>query len=75
MADVLCIGDLLIDFVPTVTGTGLADAPAFEKAPGGAAANVAVGLARLGVRSAFAPAIAASSMSAAVNSMSALGWR
>src|SRR3954452_24809378 len=53
MADVLRIGDLLIDFVPTVTGTGLADAPAFEKAPGGAAANVAVGLARLGVPSAF----------------------
>src|SRR3954465_11183618 len=53
MADVLCIGDLLIDFVPTVTGTGLADAPAFVKAPGGAAANVAVGLARLGVPSAF----------------------
>ena len=40
-------------FVPTVTGTGLADAPAFVKAPGGAAANVAVGLARLGVPSAF----------------------
>lgn len=53
MADVLCIGDLLIDFVPTVTGTGLIDAPAFRKAPGGAAANVAVGLARLGVKSAF----------------------
>lgn len=53
MADVLCFGDLLIDFVPTVTGKGLADAPAFVKAPGGAAANVAVGLARLGVRSAF----------------------
>ena len=49
MADVVCFGDLLIDFVPTVTGTGLADAPAFVKAPGGAAANVAVGLARLGV--------------------------
>ena len=53
MADVVCFGDLLIDFVPTVTGTGLADAPAFVKAPGGAAANVAVGLARLGVASAF----------------------
>ncbi len=53
MADILCIGDLLIDFVPTVTGTGLVDAPAFAKAPGGAAANVAVGLARLGVKSAF----------------------
>jgi fructokinase len=53
MADILCIGDLLIDFVPTVTGTGLVDAPAFAKAPGGAAANVAVGLARLGIKSAF----------------------
>ena len=53
MAQVVCVGDLLIDFVPTATGTGLADAPAFVKAPGGAAANVAVGLARLGVPSAF----------------------
>jgi fructokinase len=53
MADVVCVGDLLIDFVPTVTGTGLTDAPAFAKAPGGAAANVAVGLARLGVSSGF----------------------
>jgi len=52
-ADVLCFGDLLIDFVPTVTGKGLADAPAFVKAPGGAAANVAVGLVRLGASSAF----------------------
>ena len=50
MAQVVCVGDLLIDFVPTVTGTGLVDAPAFLKAPGGAAANVAVGLARLGRR-------------------------
>ena len=36
MARVVCVGDLLIDFVPTATGTGLADAPAFVKAPGGA---------------------------------------
>jgi fructokinase len=53
MAEVVCLGDLLIDFVPTVTGTGLVDAPAFQKAPGGAAANVAVALARQGVASAF----------------------
>src|SRR3954447_23988227 len=53
MAQIVCVGDLLIDFVPMVTGTGLVDAPAFQKAPGGAAANVAVGLARLGVASAF----------------------
>ncbi|MEH6874466.1 MAG: PfkB family carbohydrate kinase, partial [Candidatus Competibacter sp.] len=53
MADAICLGELLIDFVPTVTGTGLTDAPAFIKAPGGAPGNVAVGLARLGVQSAF----------------------
>jgi fructokinase len=53
MPDVVCLGELLIDFVPTVTGTSLIDAPAFKKAPGGAPANVAVGLARLGVASAF----------------------
>ncbi len=53
MADAICLGELLIDFVPTVTGAGLIDAPAFVKAPGGAPGNVAVGLARLGVPSAF----------------------
>ena len=53
MAQAICLGELLIDFVPTVTGTGLTDAPAFIKAPGGAPGNVAVGLARLGVQSAF----------------------
>jgi len=53
MAQAICLGELLIDFVPTVTGTGLIDAPAFIKAPGGAPGNVAVGLARLGIESAF----------------------
>ena len=53
MADVVCLGEVLIDFVPTITPTTLTDAPAFKKAPGGAPANVAVGPARLGVRSAF----------------------
>jgi fructokinase len=47
------MGEVLIDFVPTVTPTTLIDAPAFKKAPGGAPANVAVGLARLGTPSAF----------------------
>lgn len=53
MADVIALGELLIDFVATVAGVTLAQAPAFEKAAGGAPANVAVGLARLGVQSAF----------------------
>ncbi|CAK8538127.1 unnamed protein product [Lathyrus sativus] len=50
---VVCFGEMLIDFVPTVSGLSLADAPAFKKAPGGAPANVAVGIARLGGSSAF----------------------
>ncbi|RRT76890.1 hypothetical protein B296_00010862 [Ensete ventricosum] len=44
---------MLIDFVPTASGVSLAEAPAFKKAPGGAPANVAVGIARLGGSSAF----------------------
>ncbi|CAI0450888.1 unnamed protein product [Linum tenue] len=50
---VVCFGEMLIDFVPTINGLSLADAPAFKKAPGGAPANVAVGIARLGGTSAF----------------------
>ena len=53
MAEVICLGEVLIDFVPTVTPTTLIEAPAFKKAPGGAPANVAVALARLGRTSAF----------------------
>ncbi|KAK6125387.1 hypothetical protein DH2020_040856 [Rehmannia glutinosa] len=45
---VVCFGEMLIDFVPTTSGLSLAEAPAFKKAPGGAPANVAVGIARLG---------------------------
>lgn len=50
---IVAFGELLIDFVPTVNGVSLAEAPAFKKAPGGAPANVAVGCARLGVPAAF----------------------
>ncbi|KAG2715744.1 hypothetical protein I3843_03G094700 [Carya illinoinensis] len=50
---VVCFGEMLIDFVPTVAGVSLAEAPAFKKAPGGAPANVAVGISRLGGSSAF----------------------
>ncbi|CAN6565028.1 unnamed protein product [Malus baccata var. baccata] len=50
---VVCFGEMLIDFVPTVGGVSLAEAPAFNKAPGGAPANVAVGVARLGGSAGF----------------------
>lgn len=50
---ILSFGEMLIDFVPTVSGVSLADAPGFLKAPGGAPANVAIAVARLGGRAAF----------------------
>jgi fructokinase len=53
MFDVVACGELLIDFVSTESGVTLAEAPAFKKAAGGAPANVAVGLARLGYRAGF----------------------
>jgi fructokinase len=51
--DVVCFGDLLMDFVPTESGLAFADLPTFKPVPGGAAANVAVGLAKLDKTSAF----------------------
>ena len=53
MPEVITLGELLIDFVPTVSGVSLIEAPAFQKAPGGAPANVAVGLSKLGISSGF----------------------
>jgi len=54
MADVVCMGELLVEFVSTRGNVPLADAPGFIKAPGGAPANVAVALQRLGVPARFA---------------------
>ena len=53
MPKALCIGELLIDFVSTTPDVTLADAQGFVKAPGGAPANVAVGLAKLGIEAGF----------------------
>jgi sugar/nucleoside kinase (ribokinase family) len=50
---VLCLGELLVDWVCTTPGAELDSALSFTKAPGGAPANVAVGLARQGIKSAF----------------------
>jgi fructokinase len=50
---VVSFGEMLIDFVPTVAGVSLAEAPAFLKAPGGAPANVAIAVSRLGGEAAF----------------------
>lgn len=51
--DVVTCGELLVDFVATEVGVTLAQAANFQKAPGGAPANVAVGIARLGHRAGF----------------------
>jgi fructokinase len=51
--DVISCGELLIDFVATEAGKTLGQASVFKKAPGGAPANVAVGVARLGRQAGF----------------------
>ncbi|NYZ15567.1 fructokinase [Azospirillum sp. RWY-5-1] len=51
--DALCMGEVLIDFMPIRPGAPAGGIGAFTPAAGGAPANVAAGLARLGVRSAF----------------------
>lgn len=53
MPEAVALGELLVDFVSTETDVGLAELPAFAGAAGGAPANVAVGLARMGVTAGF----------------------
>ncbi len=48
--DVLCFGEVIVDFFPERQGIRLRDAERFVRHLGGAPANVAVGLARLGAR-------------------------
>ncbi|MFZ5969763.1 MAG: PfkB family carbohydrate kinase [Bacillota bacterium] len=53
MSTVYTMGEALIDFIPNEKGIGLKDVTAFYKAPGGAPANVACAVAKLGGNSAF----------------------
>ena len=53
MPDVICLGEALIDFIPLEKGVTLMEVSGFRKAPGGAPANVAAGLSKLGNPSAF----------------------
>ncbi|MBU1875300.1 carbohydrate kinase [bacterium] len=52
--DVICIGEVLIDMISQEPGKSLSEAGSFSKLPGGAPANVAVGLAKLDRNVAFA---------------------
>lgn len=53
MPDVICLGEALIDFIALESGGSLMEVSGFKKAPGGAPANVAAGLSKLGNPSAF----------------------
>ncbi|CAN1340617.1 Probable fructokinase-5 [Linum perenne] len=53
MAMIVAFGEMLIDFVPDVAGVSLAESNGFLKAPGGAPANVACAITKLGGKSAF----------------------
>lgn len=48
-----CIGEALIDFIPKQKGKQLSEVLEFERVPGGAPANVAAAVAKLGGRSSF----------------------
>ncbi|WP_373518161.1 carbohydrate kinase [Pricia sp.] len=53
MKTIYCIGELLIDFVAENQGNDLSKADVFTKKPGGAPANVACAIAKLGGKSKF----------------------
>lgn len=53
MHKIYTLGEALIDFIPEEKGVALKTVSHFERVPGGAPANVAAGIARLGGDSAF----------------------
>jgi len=53
MFDVVCTGEILIDFISLESGKKLKDVRQFQKNAGGSVANVAVSLSKLGVKTAF----------------------
>ena len=53
MLDLITMGEVLIDFVPFKKGVSLKENQGFFREPGGAPANVAVGVAKLGGKAAF----------------------
>ncbi|MCY0874886.1 MAG: carbohydrate kinase [Firmicutes bacterium] len=54
MGRVVAVGEMLIDFTALETDTSVLNAGAFTRNPGGAPANVAVAVAKLGQQAAFA---------------------
>ena len=73
MIPVLCFGEALIDFVPLEKGQRLADVETFARVPGGAPANVAACIARLGGTAQFAGQVGATRSETASSGPSGLG--
>ncbi|MBJ6765194.1 carbohydrate kinase [Myxococcaceae bacterium JPH2] len=57
--DVVCVGETLVDFLPAAAGRAVRDVESWHPCSGGSPANVAVGLARLGLRSAMVGVVGA----------------
>lgn len=57
--DVVCVGEALVDFLPTQAGRRVRDVETWVRCIGGSPANVAVGLSRLGARSAMVGVVGA----------------
>ena len=51
--DVICLGRLAVDLYAQQIGSPLEDATSFAKYLGGSSANIAIGTARLGLKSAM----------------------
>ena len=57
MAKVICPGEVLIDFISLENGKELVDVEKFQKKAGGAPANVATALVKLGASAEFVGAV------------------
>lgn len=53
MPEAICLGETLLDMFPDKKGVAWSEISSFSPVPGGAPANVSVGLAKLGVRAGF----------------------
>jgi fructokinase len=55
--DVICFGETLVDFLPGAVGRAVHEVEVWKPCPGGSPSNVAIGVARLGGRSAMVGAV------------------
>ncbi len=53
MPEAICLGEILLDMLPDRKGAAWSEMASFSPVPGGAPANVCVGLAKLGIKAAF----------------------